>query len=192
MKKSLVLGIILLVVCLSLTIYYEIRKNNFINIYEITSKGLKTEDKESYLEATYVAGSITSDSENGFYVMFGNGVQYIVYMDNNKANRISSYLLDNPDLSYRIEGVTKLIPKTLEEKGRKFVKEWLDFNHTHEETDEVHPHDITIEDFYQYFGYVYLDSTVNNYLLLKIFIYTFCVTGLTLIVSNVVKKLDLL
>ena len=192
MRKSLVLGIILLVVCLSLTIYYEIRKNNFINIYEITSKGLKTEDKESYLEATYVAGSITSDSENGFYVMFGNGVQYIVYMDNNKANRISSYLLDNPDLSYRIEGVTKLIPKTLEEKGRKFVKEWLDFNHTHEETDEVHPHDITIEDFYQYFGYVYLDSTVNNYLLLKIFIYTFCVTGLTLIVSNVVKKLDLL
>ena len=192
MKKSLVLGIILLVVCLSLTIYYEIRKNNFINIYEITSKGLKTEDKESYLEATYVAGSITSDSENGFYVMFGNGVQYIVYMDNNKANRISSYLLDNPDLSYRIEGVTKLIPKTLEEKGRKFVKEWLDFNHTHENEDEVHPHDITIEDFYQYFGYVYLDSTVNNYLLLKIFIYIFGIIGLTLIVSNVIKKLDLL
>lgn len=190
MKKSLAVGIILLVICLSLTIYYEIKRNNFINIYEITNKGLKEENRDVYLKSTFVAGSILNNKNNGFYVMFGDGVQYIVYIDNNKANKINKYLLDNPDSSYRIEGITKIIPKNLEENGKKFVKEWLDINHNHEEND-AHSHLITTDEFYQYFGYVYLDSTVNNHLLTKIIIYLTGGIGILLTVNFIIKKYHL-
>ena len=191
MKKSLVFGIILLVICFSLTIYYEIKENSFINIYEITSRGLKDENKDVYLEATFVAGTITSNSDNGFYVIFGDGVQYIVYMENSKANKINKYLLDNLNSSYKIEGITKLIPKTLEENGKKFVKEWLDNTHNHGEEEESHTHVITTEDFYHYFGYVYLDSTINNNLLLKVFIYITGIVGVLLIGYFIIKKYQL-
>lgn len=191
MKKSLIIGIILLIICLGLTVFYEIRKNNFININEITNKGLKTEEKEVFLDATYVAGSITNDSDNGYYVMFGDGVQYIVYINKDKANKIAAYLLDNPEDDYHIEGVTKPIPSDMEENGKKFVKEWLDHNHNHEGEEVDHDHNITTDEFYKYFGYVYMDTTINNYLLVKIFIYITGIIGLLLITSFVLKKFDI-
>ena len=126
MKKSLVIGIISLLICFSLTIYGEFDRG--INIHEITNKGLKEENTKVYLDATFVAGSITGNNSESYYVMFGDGVQYIVHMNNKMANKINRYLLDNPESYYKIKGITKLIPETLEENGRKFVKEWLDNN----------------------------------------------------------------
>ena len=183
MKKSLFIGIILLLCCLGLTIYHEFNK---INIYEITNKGLKEENTKVYLESTFVAGTIIGNNDKSYYVMFGDGVQYIVYIDNKEANRINRYLLDNPESSYKIDGITKLIPTELEENGKKFVKEWLDNNHTHEQEEENHTHDITTEDFYHYFGYVYLE--VNNNPLIKIIIGITGIIGALLVVNYYVKK----
>lgn len=169
MKKSLIIGIILLILCLGLVIYHEFI-NGPINIHEITNTGSKEKDVRVYLDATFVAGTITGNEEKSFYVMFGDGVQYIVNISNSKAHKINQFLLDNPESSYRIEGVTKLIPSTMEEPGKKFAKEWLDHSHNHEEKEENHSHDVTTEDFYHYFGYVYLDTTTGLDLI-RLFIY---------------------
>ena len=182
MKRSLIIGIILIIVCISLTVYKDFI-NKPVNINNITNTGLKEENRKVYLDATFVAGTIVLNDDNSFYVMFGDGVQYIVYLSNKEANKINNYLLDNPNDSYHIEGVTKLIPRSLEENGKKFVKEWLDTNHNHDGSEEEsHTHNITSEEFYHYFGYVYLDNTYNLSLI-TIIIYITGITGVLFITN---------
>lgn len=178
MKKFLIIGISLVFICLGLTIYNEFI-NGPVNLYTITNSGKKVENKKVYLDITFVAGTITDDNENGYYVMFGDGVQYIVYINKVEASKINRYLLDNPEASYRIDGITKLVPTNLEENGKKFVKTWLDNNHNHEEekVEEGHTHDITTEEFYHYFGYVYLDVN-KGFDIVRLFIYLTGILGL--------------
>lgn len=184
MKKYLIIGIILLIISLGLVIYREFI-NGPINIYNITNNGLKKDNTKVYLDATFVAGSITGNDDTSYHVMFGDGVQYIVYMNNQKADEIARYLLDNPEKSYHIEGVTKLIPSEIEENGLKFVKEWLDNNHSHVE--ENHSHNVTIDDFYHYFGYVYLDST-RDFDIIRIVIYLTGIMGILFVMYFVNTK----
>lgn len=168
-NKKLILGIILVIVAISL-FYIKEKKvsyidNNRVNIYNITSSGSKMEQVDAYLEATYIAGvvAINKNSQQcAYYAVFNNGVQHIVYMKNDDAKKINAFLLDHPDKSYRINGSTKMISKEMEEYGKQFVKEWLDNNHGHSEEVHDHTHEITTEDFYQYFGYIYLDATINS------------------------------
>ena len=185
MKKTLIIGIILLIISMGLFIYNEFIDNR-INIYEITNSGTKKEGSKVYLDATFVAGTITNDKDNGYYVIFGDGVQYIVYMKHTEANKLNRYLLDNPDDSKRVVGVTKLINEDMEENGKKFVKEWLDNNHTHEVVEENHTHDITTDDFYHYFGYVYVDTTEFN--IIKLIIYITGITSILFIFYSVNTK----
>ena len=188
MKKSFIIGIILIVICLALTIYIEFIKVP-TNMHDITNKGSKLEDVYVSLDVTYVAGSITNDGKYSFYVMFGDGVQYIVYMDDIKASKIREYLLDNPENSYKITGITKTIPTSLEENGKKFVKEWLDNNHTHDGSEEdSHTHNITTDDFYHYFGYVYFDSTVYENMIYKIIIYVSGIMGALFVLYYINNK----
>ena len=139
-------------------------------------------DARVYLDATFVAGTITGNNQKNYYVMFGDGVQYIVYLDKDSASKVNKYLLDNPESSYRIEGVTKLIPTKIEDNGKKFVKEWLDHSHNHDGIIENHSHDITTEEFYQYFGYVFLDAT-KSFIIVKLFIYLTGVIGVLFVIN---------
>ena len=173
MKKNLVLGIVLVLITIGLVIYNNYNK---INIHEITNSGKKEVNKRVYLDATFVAGSITDN----YYVMFGDGVQYIVKIDDIKASKINRYLLDHENDSYHLEGITKLIPKDMEENGKKFVKEWLDHAHNHEKVEE-HDHNITTDDFYHYFGYVYLDTNTFDYI--KLIYYITGIIGVLFIVN---------
>lgn len=192
MKKYLIVGLVLITICLGLTIYHEFIDAP-ININDITNTGSKSENRRVYLNATFVAGKIVGENNTGFYVMFGDGVQYIVNISHQKANEINKYLLDNPEDSYRIEGVTKLIADGIIDDGKAFVKTWLDTNHNHhdEEVPEDHTHDITTDDFYHYFGYVYLDTTHNSYLI-EIIIYITGIVGTIFILSYVNTKYHLL
>lgn len=185
MKKSLIIGIILIILSLGLIIYHEFIDVP-ININEITNKGLKEENKKVYLNATFVAGKIVGEIDTGFYVMFGDGVQYIVNISHDKANKINKYLLDNPEESYRIEGITKLIQPGLEEDGINFTNNWLNTTHTHE-IEEEHDHDITRDEFYHYYGYVYLDNTIN-FDIIKLFIYITSIIGIVLILNFINTK----
>ena len=185
MKKIKIIGIILLVISLGLVIYKEFI-NPPVNIYTITNSGEKKKDIKVYLDATFVAGTIEGNDNDSFYVMFGDGVQYIVHINNKKASKINRYLLDNPESSYKIKGTTKLIPETMVEKGKKFVKEWLDNNHNHEGVVENHTHDITTDDFYHYFGYVYLEET--SFDIINLIIYITGILGLVIVLYSINVK----
>ena len=185
MKKGLIIGIILIIISLGLVIYREFSK---VNLHELTFT--KEENKRVFFDATFVAGSITNDSDNGYYVMFSDGVQYIVYISNKDAARINRYLLDHEEESYYIEGITKLIPSDMEENGKKFVKEWLDHSHNHEGVEEEHDHNISTEDFYQYFGYVYLDTT--NYDYMKLIVYITGIVGVLFVIYSLNTKYHLI
>ena len=190
MKKYLIIGIVLLIICLGLTINKEIKESNinYVNMHEITGSGSKLEGVYVSLDATYVAGTITGNNDYSYYVMFGDGVQFIVYIKNSEAIKIQNYLLDNPDDSYKIHGITKIIPKSIEENGKKFVKEWLDNNHTHDEHTENHSHEINTDEFYQYFGYVYFDTTIYENIINKIIIYVTGIMGSLFIIYWANKK----
>ena len=180
MKKSLIIGIVLIVICVGLTIYSEFIYPR-VNINTIINKGLKEENTKVYLDATFIAGLITYDNKD-FYVIFGDGVQYLVLIDEKEALKINNYLMDNTEESYRITGRTKLIPEGILDNGKKFVNNWLDNNHSHEE----HKHNISNEEFYKYFGYVYLDT--DNFELIKIFIYITGIIGIIFIISYINTK----
>ena len=181
MKKSLIIGLVLVFICIGLTIYNEFI-NARVNINTITNKGLKEENTKVYLDATFIAGSIKYDNKD-YYVIFGDGVQYLVLIEEKEALKINNYLMDNTEDSYRIIGTTKLIPEGILESGKKFVNNWLDNNHTHE---EEHSHNITDTEFYKYFGYVYLETT--DFELIKIFIYITGITGTIFIISYINTK----
>ncbi len=187
MKKSLIIGIILVVFgFVSLIIYSYLNNKN--DIHNIVESKKKEDTIPVYLDATYVAGTITSEEGNSYYVIFGNGYQYIVYMNDKDAIKLSKYLLDNPDNSKRIYGVTKEFPSKYVSNGIKFANTWLDHNHTHEEDGEDnHVHDITEEQFYEYFGYVYIDNTIKPNLIVIIITYITFVIGI-LFVFNYVNK----
>ena len=189
MKKELVFGIIFLLICFSLIVYNELSTKNTYNtnIHDVTNSASKEENINVYLEATYIAGAIKYNNEN-YYVIFGDGVQYLVKIDDNKASDINKYLLDNPEYSYKIVGVTKLIPSGIEENGIKFVNNYLDSVHNEED----HKHNITVDDFYHYFGYVYLDTINNSNLLIIILISITGVIGVLLIFQEISKKVNLL
>lgn len=169
MKKKIIIAVTLIVLCLCLIGYVEIKsrkiEQSYINIYDITGNGAKSENINVYLNASFIAGNIANYQNNNkysFYVVFGDEVQYLVYMQNDLAKKINNFLMNNPEKTYRIIGVTKIIPSEMEEYGQAFVKEWLDTNHHHEEIVENHSHEISKEQFYEYFGYVYLDNTIKN------------------------------
>ena len=189
MKKSLYLGIFFLIICFSLIIYNELNNKNYYktNIHDVTNSASKEENVKVYLKATFIAGSVNYNNEN-YYVIFGDGVQYLVKIDDEKAYKINKYLLDNPDNSYKIEGVTKLIPSGIEENGIDFVNNYL--NKLHDEED--HEHNITKDEFYHYFGYVYLDTFKTPNLILIILIILTGVIGILLIFNKILKKVDLL
>ena len=189
--KKLIIGVILIFFTIIFTTYNELilPKQYNTNIHEITNSGSNAQNIKVYLDATFIAGTIKNNDNNSFYVVFGDGVQYIVHMSDKKAYRINKYLLDNPDKSYRIIGVTKEIPNDLEVSGIKFIKKWLDQNHNHE--NEEHAHDINEDEFYQYFGYVYLDDITDNKLV-TIIIYIVGITGLLLVLSYINKKYHIL
>lgn len=198
MKKSLIIGIIFLAASLCLLGYVELKNNkiekNRINIHNITNSGAKNENINVYLNASFIAGNIANyqhDDNNSFYVVFGDEVQYIVYMKNSYAKKINKYLLDNPEKTYRIVGVTKKIPSEMEKYGQEFVKNWLDTNHHHEEN-EVHSHEISKEEFYEYFGFVYLDNntkTNHSFDILEKICYLLGIVGIVLLFSGLKKKI---
>ena len=188
MKKSLISGIIILLLGIGLVFYNEYLKNKN-DIHTIVDSKSMEEGITVYLDATYVAGTITNDENNSYYVVFGDGFQYIVYMSDKEAIELSKYLLDNPENHKRIYGVTKKFPSEYVLNGIKFANTWLDNNHTHEEDgEENHVHDISEEDFYQYFGYVYIDNTVKINLVLEILMYVFCMVGLLFIFNYINTK----
>ena len=198
-KPLVIMGIVLLIIA-SAGIFYKEKQIDFINqnridIYDITKSGSTASSVDVYVDASYIDGPVATyenKEEHSFFVVFDKGVQHLLYIKNTDAKEIRNFLLDNPDKTYKIMGVTKSIPTGIEEYGKKFVKEWLDNNHNHSETEGNHSHDITNEEFYEYFGKVYLDATVNGesyYKVITIIIWITGLFGVTIIVYEIYETI---
>ena len=163
MKKVIITGISLIILSLIFLFVFWRKEDNLhkqsIRLYEITSKGALKEKVNAYIEASYIVTNIANykeDQKNSFFVIFADNVQYLVYMKNKDAKKINDYLLNNPNKTYRLYGVTKKITDDIKEYGKSFLKTYLDNNHQHEKEEENN-HVVTNDDFDHYFGYVYLD-----------------------------------
>lgn len=195
-KRILIISIILILISALLILYreYKIRKldKNRVELFSITNSGAKATDINAYINATYIEGPIASyknKDKYGFYVIFDGNVQYLAYMKNSDVKKINRFLIDNPDKTKKIVGETKMLPSDIADYGKEFVKNWLDTNHHHEEIIENHSHDITDEEFYQYFGYIYLDTTISAFKTLTIVIYIFSLLGIMLFFDWIYNKL---
>ena len=194
-NKELLIGIVFIIIFLGLGIYREIEvaNENRVNIYDITSSGGKGEGVKVYLDASYVGGVIANYKENdkeSFYAIFDSSVQHIVYMKNSDAKRINDYLLDYPKKTYRIIGITRKMPSNIIPYAKEFTKNWLDINHNHDKN-ENHSHEINDEEFYEYYGYVYLDATTSKYqdvLALNIIFYVTGIIGSVILFDYFYRK----
>lgn len=193
MKKFLIIGIILILLS-GLSLFFYLNKNGMIKknstrLYEITGNGAKTSDVNAYIDASYIVTNIANykkDEKNSFYVIFADNVQFIVYLSNSDAKKINNYLLDNPDKTYRIYGITKKMPSDIKEYGKVFLKTYLDNNHVHEEKKE---HNVTDEDFDKYFGFVYLNCQEKNYQIYYYLTFILEIFGIVMILDYIYLKL---
>ena len=196
-NKKIIIGIIMIIIGILFLVFREEKYNSEkrTNIFDITSSGAKAYNVKSYIKASYISSILANYRDNkkyGFYVVFDEGVQHIVYLKNDIAEKINTYLMNNPEKTYIINGITKKMPNDIYPYAKDFVKEWLDMYHDHEELEDSHSHEIDEKKFYEYFGYIYLDTTVYKYsdfLIYNIFIYTFIVAGLMFIFEFFYKNI---
>ena len=69
MKKYLIIGIVLLICGIGFAIFDEYLKNTH-DIHDIINSGSKEEGTYAYLDATYIAGTINSEDENSYFVIY--------------------------------------------------------------------------------------------------------------------------
>lgn len=156
MIKNIIIGVILLVVAAGCH-YWEkqmIKKanDNMVDLNSIIISSNEKEDKKAYINAQSqpYKFAVYDDTTDSYYIIADDKYLYIVYMST------ADYLRLNHDSIYdepiRIEGITK----TTTEDVKKLAIDA--YNEGRENTDEQ----ITLSDFNDYFGSVYLNMTVND------------------------------
>ena len=101
----------------------------------------------------YLIAEYENDS-NGFYVVYDNNYYSILYMKKKEALKITKDMVDK---GFRIYGITKEKPEGMEKYGVEFLKKLFA---THDENDG-HNHNVTEDNYEEYFGTIYLDATMK-------------------------------
>lgn len=149
-------------------------------------------DKKSYISASSIPYKFAGydDTTDSYYIVFDEKYMYITYMTEGQFDDLNKEdIYENP---IRIEGITKKTPDDVKEIAIEAYNDNME-----NEEDKL-----TIEDFENYFGSVYLDMTVSTSSIADIYILIFVLLlfiGITcLLVSTVqlvrfnlsIKKLD--
>ena len=150
------------IIFLSLTIFMiylgkefsKSKEKNIINMKNILMEQKKEENIISYIDTItkpYLFGEYKKDDtslNNKFYfLMDSDNHLYIVYMNDEKFNKLDVNLVDNN--SIRIIGKTKLIDEEIKELAIKSYNKAM--------KDEY----LTLDNFYEYVGWVYLDTSFS-------------------------------
>ena len=200
MKKyiNLIIGIVFSVLAI---VTYVLRENKYNSLYneknylsDIATLKEDNVDKLSYIKIRSIPSAIAeyNNDKNAYYVVFDNQYLYVIYMNKDRANKIDEDMVKD---GYEIIGITKANPEGIEEYGINFLNELYENHEEHEDHDEGEKHEeYSINDYADYFGNVYLDTTISKYYNLKIYtilIWLFSLIGLSFIISKVndVKKI---
>ena len=142
LKKSILISFLLMV--LSIII--------FVICDNIDSNSAK-EDIYAYLDIKNTAlkfASYEGEASSYYFVTDGTYI-YIAYMDDTKENKINAK--EDKDVTVKIKGMTKVTPKDVKEIAISSYNKMFDLT-----GDEA----LTISDFSNYFGSVYIDLTTTS------------------------------
>ena len=115
----------------------------------------ENEEKSSYVTINYypyVFAYYTDEGSNAYYIVADEKYYYIAYMKQKEAENLTEEELTK---GYKLEGVTKTIPNDIKKLGVEAFNEW------YEDVEDFQS--ISIADFDNYFGSIYLDTTKTKY-----------------------------
>lgn len=153
--RNLIIGLILIAIAFGFKFWgdQEVNKAN-MNIKDLNSiimgKGEKN-SKKAYLnvQSKPYEFAVYDDTPNSYYIVSDNKYMYIVYMSPSDFSKLNiESIKDNP---IKVEGITK----TTTQDVKKLAIDA--YNYGLDESEKV-----TIADFKNLFGEVYLDLTIND------------------------------
>jgi len=170
-KKYLNIVISILIIAISFIFLYlegkttEELRNNTLDLNSIIISSEEKTDKKAYINAESIPYKFAGydDTTDSYYIIVDEKYMYIAYMTEEQFENLNNEdIYENP---IRIEGITK----TTTSDVREIAIEAYNDNMENEEDK------LTIDDFENYFGSVYLDMTVSTSSLADIYILIFVV-----------------
>lgn len=124
----------------------SINKKVYLN--KVIEGSYKKEGKNAYLKITSISQKFAEGKKNsGYYFVSDSNYNYIVLLDNKTAKRLMKSDLESEPVF--INGITKETPNSLKTIALE------EYNHGYEENEKI-----SIDDYYSYFGDIYLDQTL--------------------------------
>lgn len=147
-KKTILvhlLSIFLFVVIVSLSIVIINKNNNKVEyLNDIIESNDYKENKNTYLTVKSISQKFAKHKKNAYYFASDGKYNYVVYLDKEEADKLFKSDLESKPV--KLYGVTKNTSNKVKELA-------IDTYNIDNEDNKI-----TIEDYYSYFGDVYLDS----------------------------------
>lgn len=160
-KKKLLL-VIIGVIFVAITIMLGIIRENAVDKKLSKSMDMHNtilssdnEEKSSYVTINYYPYAFAyynDESSNAYYIVADEKYFYIAYMNQKKVEKLTE---EDITKGYKLKGVTKSVPYDIKELCIEAFNEW------YEDEEDFEP--ISIADFNNYFGSIYLDTTKTKY-----------------------------
>ena len=185
--RNLILSILAIIISIMLSIWcqytIDTAYKNAKGLNEIiVGEDKNKEDKVVYLNARTIPYqfAVQEGNENSFYIVMDDVYMYIAYLSPyNYMELNKEEIKENP---IRIQGVTKLISKEIKELALEAYNEVVEEEHK-----------LTMADFDNYFGSVYIDCTVeaDNDIgfFQEIGAFIFGTAGFICLIINVIQKI---
>lgn len=186
MRKKLIVFILVIVIAFGFKIWedstIEEVNNNITDLNSIIISSEDKTDKKAYINLNMIPYqfAVSDDTENSFFIVADDQYLYIAYMSPSDFERLNNEdIVNNP---VRIEGITETTTEQIKELAIDTYNEGL-------EEDEQ----ISIDEFNNYFGSVYLNMTIegnsNANILLCLFI-LFLLFGVIGTISSLIQLIS--
>ena len=190
-NKLFTIGIILIVIMLFTYYLRSLEVKKIDSKREDISKLLEINDnvnKNAYVNI-YVTPLVIAEypnDDNAFYIVYNNNYYSVLYMNKKEADKITKEMVND---GYRINGITRSKPDGIEKYGLEFLEKLFA---SHEDGDG-HNHEINDNSYEEYFGNIYLDTTISKYhetTIYNLLIYGLGIIGLICILIPISKLID--
>lgn len=186
MRKKLIIFILVIVIAFGFKIWedstIEEVNNNITDLNSIIISSEDKTDKKAYINLNMIPYqfAVSDDTENSFFIVADDQYLYIAYMSPSDFERLNNEdIVNNP---VRIEGITETTTEQIKQLAINTYNEGL-------EEDEQ----ISIDEFNNYFGSVYLNMTIegnsNANILLGLFI-LFLLFGVIGTISSLIQLIS--
>lgn len=186
MRKKLIVFILVIVIAFGFKIWedstIEEVNNNITDLNSIIISSEDKTDKKAYINLNMIPYqfAVSDDTENSFFIVADDQYLYIAYMSPSDFERLNNEdIVNNP---VRIEGITETTTEQIKQLAINTYNEGL-------EEDEQ----ISIDEFNNYFGSVYLNMTIegnsNANILLGLFI-LFLLFGVIGTISSLIQLIS--